>query len=202
MKKINLVISVCTICLVIAHSANAQNKRSPVSIEQVANPGIENHTSAFQEFGIDYFFNNFALHGNTDWIFDFISLQGNSATIRQYGINNEAYLKQQNGTNNIGYIKMGAPNNSVRDNIVDVLQDGSELISLINVQGNRNTLSFNQSGQSIGAYIEFEGNGIDITANQRLTPSGSNFSFKTQQMRDAIQVESTMPVVPLIIESN
>jgi hypothetical protein len=205
MKGIKFSLSVCFLSLFLVLSLNAQDNQSPVSIEQVANPGVQQHTEAFQEFGIDYSF-TFPFISESD--FDASFSNGNTGIIKQYGNQNVATLTQM-GNSNYGKIIMGSPFNNVTGNEATVTQDGNNLISLVNIQGDNNVLNFTQDGDRMGALINFLGDSKNITLTQDRNNSllgktyfgGSSFSIQTGSM-PAIKVESTKRVQPIIIRNN
>jgi len=124
-------------------------------------------------------------------------VQGNQATIKQYGYNNEAVLNQS-GNANIGYIQMGSTENYVSGNMARVNQDGSGLISLINMQGNDNYLSFEQTGSNKGALFWFEGDNMKFDAQQ--VGSGLQLWPKNSTMTP-IEISSNQSTVPVIISN-
>jgi len=196
MKLQKTLIFAIVCCLAVFSQTQAQDKkeRSPVSIDQVENPGIE-HNEALKSFGL---FHNFAVAGPTDGLFDGISSEGNYASITQYGSNNVSSLTQT-GNSNIGNILIGSPGNRVSGNITNVTQEGDRLISVVNVQGNSNILNFTQDGNSMGASINMLGDGANIKAEQVPTMSGSEFLFQKGSM-PVFKVKSNTRNQRLIIE--
>ena len=194
LKKTLIITIVFCLAGILGAQAQDNKERSPVSIEQVENPGIE-HNEALKSFGL---FHNFALSGSTGALFGGVSAEGNYASIMQYGSNNVSSLTQ-NGNNNIGNLLIGSPGNHVSGNITDVTQEGNRLISVVNVQGNSNILNFTQDGNSIGASINMLGNGANIRAEQVPTASGSEFFFQKGSM-PVFKVESSSRNQQLIIE--
>jgi hypothetical protein len=169
----------------------AQNDRSPISIEQVNNPGIE-HNEAVKNFMFDFLL--------TVDFSEFVSgplVQGNRATIKQYGNNNNAVLNQS-GSANIGYIQMGSSQNYVSGNRARVNQDGTGLISLINMQGNDNYLGFEQMGSNKGALFWFQGDNMKFDAQQ--VGSGIQLRPKNSTMTP-IGISSNQSTVPVIISN-
>jgi len=166
---------------------------SPVSIEQINNPGIENHNSAVQQFGLDFFLTLTPLDPLGSQ-----AGQGNTGSISIFGSNNTADLSQS-GSSNSGVIQIGAPDNFVLGNNIFVNQDGQQLRSITDIQGNQNEFNFLQQGTNVGAAIFFRGDNLQFDARQfgsdfQLTPSGSSLP--------AVNISTTRQTLPVIISNN
>jgi len=191
MKLRKLLLSVLVLLFLGFGTAFGQNDRSPISIEQVNNPGIE-HNEAVKDFMFDFLLTvDFSKYVSGPLV------QGNRATIKQYGNDNKAMLNQI-GTGNIGYIQMGSSENYVSGNMAQVNQDGSGLISLINMQGNDNYLSFDQAGSNKGALFWFRGDNMKFDAQQ--VGSGLQLRPKNSTMTP-IGISSNQSTVPVIISN-
>lgn len=176
-------------------SSFAQNGSDLVDIQQVNNPGI-NHSEAVKSHGLDYL-----LTVISDDLLNNISamsVDGNTASINQFGSNNSATI-DQSGNRNISFIQMGTSDNPVSQNTAIVDQDGQQLISIVNIQGDNNYLDFEQSGQDRGVFFNFQGSNLQFNATQQ----GASFQLTPRSLSmPVIDITTTRQALPIIISNN
>jgi hypothetical protein len=168
-------------------TAIAQEVEGPIDTEDINNPGID-YNEAQKDFGIMQF-----LTSSVQKPSEVSESTNNVAIIEQVGSNNTASL-DQDGNNIYGAIIQDGTGN-----VADVWQKGSNLQSIVNMQGNNNFLNFDQIADNRNARLMFEGDMMKYDATQtnsgfRLTPKNSG--------SPVLEVTSNTQTVPLIISNN
>lgn len=182
---------------VIAQNNNKSGSYQTIKqVEDQPNPGIDHKFSEKlpgniqiqQILNLDAVNENTGLSGN----------RNNTAIINQFGNNNIATLNQR-GLGNTGVIQMGSPENRVFGNDVTVNQQGNQLLSISEIQGNNNSLDLLQTGQNVGSSFLLQGNNLQFDAIQQ----GNSIQLQPQNgTTPPINITSTRQNLPVIISNN